>query len=77
MALATLFVTMPFVVRELLPILEQMDLAEEEAARWVDSGEWVSWLMAGGWTCCCMAVDAGCLQPPVACEPGMCALCRS
>lgn len=35
MALATLFVTMPFVVRELLPILEQMDLAEEEAARWV------------------------------------------
>jgi hypothetical protein len=33
MALATLFVTMPFVVRELLPILEQMDLAEEEAAR--------------------------------------------
>lgn len=33
MALATLFVTMPFVVRELLPILEQMDLSEEEAAR--------------------------------------------
>jgi len=33
MALATLFVTMPFVVRELLPILEAMDLAEEEAAR--------------------------------------------
>lgn len=33
MALATLFVTMPFVVRELLPILEGMDLAEEEAAR--------------------------------------------
>lgn len=33
MALATLFVTMPFVVRELLPILEQMDMAEEEAAR--------------------------------------------
>ena len=33
MALATLFVTLPFVVRELLPILEQMDLAEEEAAR--------------------------------------------
>jgi ABC-type sulfate transport system permease component len=37
MALATLFVTMPFVVRELLPILEQMDLAEEEAARWAPS----------------------------------------
>jgi ABC-type sulfate transport system permease subunit len=33
MALATLFVTMPFVVRELLPVLEQMDMAEEEAAR--------------------------------------------
>lgn len=33
MALAALFVTMPFVVRELLPILEQMDMAEEEAAR--------------------------------------------
>ena len=33
MALATLFVTLPFVVRELLPILEQMDMAEEEAAR--------------------------------------------
>jgi sulfate transport system permease protein len=33
MALATLFVTMPFVVRELLPILEAMDMAEEEAAR--------------------------------------------
>ena len=31
MALATLFVTMPFVVRELIPILETMDLAEEEA----------------------------------------------
>lgn len=33
MALATMFVTMPFVVRELLPILEAMDPAEEEAAR--------------------------------------------
>jgi hypothetical protein len=33
MALATLFVTMPFVVRELLPILDDMDMAEEEAAR--------------------------------------------
>lgn len=33
MALATLFVTMPFVVRELIPILDNMDLAEEEAAR--------------------------------------------
>ena len=33
MALATMFVTLPFVARELLPILEQMDPAEEEAAR--------------------------------------------
>lgn len=33
MALATMFVTMPFVVRELIPTLEQMDLAQEEAAR--------------------------------------------
>lgn len=33
MALATLFVTMPFVARELIPILEAMDLAQEEAAR--------------------------------------------
>ena len=33
MALATLFVTMPFVARELIPILEAMDLSQEEAAR--------------------------------------------
>jgi ABC-type sulfate transport system permease subunit len=33
MALATMFVTMPFVVRELIPTLEQMDLSQEEAAR--------------------------------------------
>ena len=32
MALATLFVTMPFVVRELIPVLESMDFSEEEAA---------------------------------------------
>jgi sulfate transport system permease protein len=30
MALATLFVTLPFVVRELIPVLEAMDLSEEE-----------------------------------------------
>ncbi len=28
MALATMFVTLPFVVRELIPILETMDLSE-------------------------------------------------
>ncbi|GBF92244.1 sulfate ABC transporter permease subunit [Raphidocelis subcapitata] len=33
MALATMFVTMPFVVRELIPTLEQMDPSQEEAAR--------------------------------------------
>jgi sulfate transport system permease protein len=32
MALATMFVTLPFVVRELIPVLEQMDPAQEEAA---------------------------------------------
>ena len=40
MALATLFVTLPFVVRELIPILEAMDLAEEEAARTLGANEW-------------------------------------
>lgn len=33
MLLATLFVTMPFVARELLPILDALDPAEEEAAK--------------------------------------------
>lgn len=33
MALATMFVTLPFIVRELIPTLEQMDLAQEEAAK--------------------------------------------
>jgi ABC-type sulfate transport system permease subunit len=33
MLLATMFVTLPFIVRELIPTLEQMDLAQEEAAR--------------------------------------------
>lgn len=40
MALATLFVTLPFVVRELIPILETMDLAEEEAARTMGASDW-------------------------------------
>lgn len=40
MALATLFVTMPFVVRELIPILETMDLSEEEAARTMGASDW-------------------------------------
>jgi len=33
MALATMFVTLPYIVRELIPTLEQMDLAQEEAAK--------------------------------------------
>eukprot|EP00877_Chromochloris_zofingiensis_P014242 jgi/Chrzof1/9071/Cz03g35020.t1 len=33
MMLATMFITLPFVVRELIPTLEQMDMAQEEAAR--------------------------------------------
>ena len=40
MALATLFVTLPFVVRELIPVLEAMDLAEEEAARTLGADDW-------------------------------------
>ena len=40
MALATLFVTLPFVVRELIPILEAMDLSEEEAARTLGANDW-------------------------------------
>lgn len=40
MALATLFVTLPFVVRELIPILEAMDMAEEEAARTLGASDW-------------------------------------
>ena len=40
MALATIFVTLPFVARELIPILEAMDLAEEEAARTLGANDW-------------------------------------
>eukprot|EP00899_Mesostigma_viride_P018171 jgi/Mesvir1/26355/Mv22527-RA.1 len=39
MLLATAFVTMPFIVRELIPILEAMDPAEEEAARTLGANE--------------------------------------
>jgi sulfate transport system permease protein len=38
MALATVFVTLPFVVREVMPILEAADPAEEEAARSLGAG---------------------------------------
>jgi len=40
MALATLFVTLPYVARELIPILEAQDGAEEEAARTLGATEW-------------------------------------
>lgn len=40
MALATMFVTLPFVVRELIPILETMDLSQEEAARTLGANDW-------------------------------------
>eukprot|EP01025_Chloroclados_australasicus_P033857 TRINITY_DN3463_c0_g1_i1.p1 TRINITY_DN3463_c0_g1~~TRINITY_DN3463_c0_g1_i1.p1 ORF type:complete len:400 (+),score=37.77 TRINITY_DN3463_c0_g1_i1:182-1201(+) len=40
MALATIFVTMPFIVREVMPILDQMGPAEEEAARTMGGNEW-------------------------------------
>jgi sulfate transport system permease protein len=38
MALATVFVTLPFVVREVMPILEAADPSEEEAARILGAG---------------------------------------
>jgi hypothetical protein len=47
MALATLFVTLPFVVRELIPTLEAMDRAEEEAARTLGADEWQAWRPRG------------------------------
>lgn len=40
MALATLFVTLPFVVRELIPVLEELDAAEEEAAASLGAQPW-------------------------------------
>lgn len=40
MALATMFVTLPFIVRELIPILESMDMSQEEAARTLGANDW-------------------------------------
>ena len=40
MVLATMFVTMPFVARELIPILQEQDLAEEEAAKTLGASDW-------------------------------------
>jgi sulfate transport system permease protein len=43
MLLATLFVTLPFIVRELIPILEGMDMSQEEAARTLGANDWQVW----------------------------------
>lgn len=40
MILATLFVTFPFMVRELLPLLQTIGTEEEEAARTLGASEW-------------------------------------
>ena len=40
MILATLFVTFPFMVRELTPLLQTLGTDEEEAARTLGAGEW-------------------------------------
>lgn len=56
MALATMFVTMPFVVRELMPVLEEMDIQEEEAA--TSLGELFRGGLEGRCTAdCCFCVD--------------------
>ena len=39
MVLATMFVTMPFVAKELIPLLEEMDISDEEAARTLGANE--------------------------------------
>lgn len=40
MAIATLFITLPFVVREVIPVLEEMGTEEEEAARTLGASDW-------------------------------------
>ncbi|MEN9235566.1 MAG: sulfate ABC transporter permease subunit CysW, partial [Gloeomargarita sp. GMQP_bins_25] len=40
LVLTTLFVTLPFVVREVLPVLESMGREEEEAAQTLGAGGW-------------------------------------
>lgn len=40
MILATLFVTFPFVVRELIPVLQEVGTEQEEAARTLGAGGW-------------------------------------
>jgi len=40
MVIATLFVTLPFVAKELIPILEEQDISEEEAAKTLGASDW-------------------------------------
>lgn len=40
LVLATVFVTFPFVVRELIPVMESVGIEEEEAARVLGAGGW-------------------------------------
>lgn len=40
MVLATLFVTLPFVAREVIPVMEEMGAEEEEAARTLGAKDW-------------------------------------
>ncbi|HBB30953.1 MAG TPA: sulfate ABC transporter permease subunit CysW [Cyanobacteria bacterium UBA8803] len=40
MAIATIFVTLPFVAREVIPVLEEMGSEQEEAARTLGATDW-------------------------------------
>jgi sulfate transport system permease protein len=42
MVLATLFVTLPFVVRELVPLLQELGVEQEEAAYTLGAGRWTT-----------------------------------
>ena len=44
MVLATAFVTMPFVAREVIPVLEEIGSDQEEAARTLGASEWETFL---------------------------------
>ena len=70
MALATIFVTLPFVVRELIPILETMDLSqvsdlrpnhmigtcEQPVLNCCERSVAVCWQTVA-WSSCCSATD--------------------
>ncbi len=44
MVIATLFVTLPFVAREVLPVLEEVGTEQEEAAQTLGANEWQTFL---------------------------------